>query len=241
MTFESEEDFAQRAARRRLAFQRDPAAISPRGLFDGVEPAGRFRALVAAVVAFSGRGFDATSTRDIAHVAGTSPATLYTYYDSKSDLLFEMSRITFGRVSDLLRRVLERGASPVETIAEMVREYLHFHADEAIVVNVVNRDFRALPLSQLAVLLRMEDDIHREVASVIEAGIDRGDFSVPDVNTAARAVLRLANVAPWFNERASWTVDQVASHHVNLILQMLGHVNEQCMGPSTGRRRLSED
>ncbi|WP_269303972.1 TetR/AcrR family transcriptional regulator [Aeromicrobium sp. HA] len=219
------DDFMELAARRRMSFQRSPAAVSPRGLFDDVEPAGRFRFLVAAVVAFSGRGFHATTTRDIATVAEASPASLYTYYDTKSELLHEMSAITFRYVIDMLREIVDRGAPPVETISVIVREYLRFHAEEKIVVLVVNRDYRALGLSQLAELLGMADEIHQIVESVVRAGIEQGDFSVPDVHTATRAVLRLADVSPWFNERSSRTIDELADHHVGLILQMLGHVS----------------
>lgn len=218
------EDLSELAARRRMSFQRSPAAISPRGLFDDVRPAGRFRFLVAAVVAFSGRGFHATTTRDIATVAMASPASLYTYYDTKSELLHEMATITFRYVIDLLEEIVAAGEPPVETMTRITREYLRFHAEEKVVVLVVNRDYQALGISQLADLMGMADEIHQIVESVIVAGIERGDFSVPDVHTAARAVLRLADVSPWFNERSSRTIDELADHHVGLILQMLGHV-----------------
>lgn len=218
------DDFVELAARRRMSFQRSPEAVSPRGLFDAVEPAGRFRFLVAAVVAFSGRGFHATTTRDIAAVAEASPASLYTYYDTKSELLHEMSSITFRYVIDLLRDIIDGGKQPVETISTIVREYLRFHAEEKTVVLVVNRDYRALGLGQLAELMGMADEIHQLVESVIVSGIERGDFRVPDVHTATRAVLRLADVSPWFNERSSRTLEELADHHVGLILQMLGRV-----------------
>lgn len=219
------EEFTELAARRRISFQRTPEAVSPRGLFDHVRPAGRFRFLVAAVVAFSGRGFHATTTRDIAHVAETSPASLYTYYDSKAELLNEMATITFQYIIAMLREIAARAEPPVETVARMTRDYLRFHAEEKTVVLVVNRDYGALQLSHLAQVLRMLDEIEQIVEAVVIEGTRRGDFHVPDVHTASRALLRLADVSPWFNERSSRSIDEIADLHVALILQMLGHVS----------------
>lgn len=219
------EHLMELAARRRMSFQRAPEAISPRGLFDGVTPSGRFRFLVAAVVAFSGRGFHATTTRDISHVAESSPASLYTYYDTKSDLLHEMSVITFRYVIDMLQEIIDRDLPPVEAMSEIVREYLKFHAEEKVVVMVVNRDYKALGLSQLADLLGMADELHQMVESVVHRGVEQSEFTVPEVHTATRAVLRLADVSTWYNERSSHSLDELAEYHVKLILQMLGHVS----------------
>lgn len=214
------------AGRRRMSFQRPPDAVSPRRLFDHIQPDGRRRFLVAAVVAFSGRGYHATSTRDIATVAQSSSASLYTYYTSKSQLLYEMTVIGFQYTIDLVRGIVDRGLPPVETMAQIVREYIYFHAEEKVLILVINRDYHALAVGHLAHVLNLYEELRGLLEAVILAGITSHDFKVSDVKLAARATLRLADVSPWFNERSLETLDELAASHVNLVLQMLGRVSE---------------
>ena len=49
--------------------------------------------LIAAAHAFADRGYHATTTRDIASLAGMSPAAVYIHYRSKEELLFQISKI----------------------------------------------------------------------------------------------------------------------------------------------------
>ncbi|WP_309117844.1 helix-turn-helix domain-containing protein, partial [Saccharothrix sp.] len=58
--------------------------------------------LIAAAAAFAGRGYHATTTRDIAAQAGMSPAAVYIHYRSKEDLLFQISRIGHRRALEML-------------------------------------------------------------------------------------------------------------------------------------------
>src|SRR5690349_19524093 len=83
-------------AKRLLSFTRlvqgvNVSAVTDPLEWDHVEPAAARRLLTGAVDAFAERGFQATTTRDIASRAGMSPAALYVHYPSKERLLFEIS------------------------------------------------------------------------------------------------------------------------------------------------------
>ena len=205
-----------------MAFQRPHEYVSPRGLFDDVEPKGSRRFLTAAVAAFSGRGYHATTTRDIATLAGSSPAGIYTYYATKADLLYEISVIAHQFILDETVAAIEAADDPVGRISEVVRRSVTYHADEHVLARVVNTDFRSLDVQRLAVIMKMRRQISSLVRDEVQRGVDLGVFHVSHVDGATIAILRLMDVAPWYNERGPMSPGELAEVYLELILKMLG-------------------
>lgn len=207
---------------KRMAFQREHEWVSPRGLFDQVQPKGSRRFLTAAVAAFSGRGYHATTTRDIATLAGSSPAGIYTYYATKADLLYEISLIAHQYILDQTEGALETAEDPAARIGEIVRRSVTYHAEEHVLARVVNTDFRSLDVSRLATIMKMRRRISTIVRDEVRRGVELGVFDVDHVDGAAIAILRLMDVAPWYNERGPMSPAELAEVYLGLIMRMLG-------------------
>ncbi|RNL62482.1 TetR/AcrR family transcriptional regulator [Nocardioides marmoriginsengisoli] len=207
---------------KRMAFQREHEHVSPRGLFDQVEPKGSRRFLTAAVVAFSGRGYHATTTRDIATLAGSSPAGIYTYYATKADLLYEISVIAHQYILDETIAAVAVHEDPIGRISEVVRRSVTYHAEEHVLARVVNTDFRALDVPRLAAILKMRRQISTIVRDEVARGVELGVFDVNHIEGATIAILRLLDVAPWYNERGPMSPAELAEVYVALILKMVG-------------------
>ncbi|GAA3523276.1 TetR/AcrR family transcriptional regulator [Aeromicrobium panaciterrae] len=210
------------AGSKRMPFQRDPESVSPRGVFDDVMPKGSRRFLMAAVSAFAGRGYHATTTRDIASLAGSSPAGIYTYYSTKADLLFEISVIAHDRILSDIEEAVASADDPIGRVAAMVRASVLWHAEEHVLARVVNADFRALDVTRVAKILKIRRTISQIVRNEVQLGVDAGVFSVDHIEGTAIAMLRLMDVAPWYNERGPMSPSQLADVYVELILKMLG-------------------
>ncbi len=210
------------AGSKRMPFQREPESVSPRGVFDDVMPKGSRRFLMAAVSAFAGRGYHATTTRDIASLAGSSPAGIYTYYSTKADLLFEISVIAHDRILADIEEAVASSDNPVGRVAAMVRASVLWHAEEHVLARVVNADFRSLDVTRVAKILKVRRTISQIVRNEVQLGVDAGVFSVDHIEGTAIAMLRLMDVAPWYNERGAMSPSQLADVYVELILKMIG-------------------
>jgi AcrR family transcriptional regulator len=70
----------------------------------------------AAMAVFAEQGFDATSMNDVASAAGVSRRTIYRYFETKDDLVFESPR----RWLEVLNRVLD-----TRTAVESTRDLYH--------------------------------------------------------------------------------------------------------------------
>lgn len=205
-----------------MSFQREPAAISPRGMFNEVTPPGAQRFLLAAISAFAGRGYHASTTRHIALLAGSSPAGMYTYYACKADLLYEMSLITHKFVLGVMKDGLESGTDPAGRMAGLVKASVAFHAEEHVAVRVVNADFRALDVRRLAEIMHLRRKAKQLVVTELTNGVAAGVFTAPHVEGASVAILRLMDVASWYNERGLMSPMELGEVYSDLVLRMLG-------------------
>jgi AcrR family transcriptional regulator len=194
----------------------------PDGLFPQVRPENARRLVVAAMEAFSERGYHATTTRDIAAAAGMSPAALYVHFPSKSALLFAIARGGHQEALDLVRRAVAGSTDPEVRIRRMVSEFVAWHARKHRIARIVQYELYALPEPEFQVvreLRRRTEDLVREV---IADGVAAGRFQVPDVATAARAVLSLGiDVARWYTGRTRPSPDELGRQYADLVLRML--------------------
>jgi AcrR family transcriptional regulator len=197
-------------------------AKSPRGLFDDVQPKNSRRLLLAAITAFARHGYHGTTTRQIAAIAGLSPAALYTHYPTKAALLYEISVVGHEYILMLTRQAVEATDDPREKVVRMVRASVTYHAEEVTLTRVVNAEFRGLDRQRLATILRLRREVSSLVRGVVEEGVASGAFRVSHVHGATVAMLRLMDVSSWYNPDGDMGPEELADVYVELVLGMLG-------------------
>ena len=111
--------------------------------------------LAVAARLFAARGFDRTSTADIAAKARVSKALLYHYYPSKSALLYDIIREHLAYVADALAASDDPSAPPERHLYQLVRATL-----------IAYRDADALHKVQLNELGKLGENEQREVRSL---------------------------------------------------------------------------
>ena len=197
--------------------------MEPDDLWPDVQSAAARRLMAAAVRSFAERGYHATTTRDIATAAEMSPAALYVHFSAKSAVLFAISRSGHERTLALVERILGAAPDPVAAVRELVVEFVAWHAKRHLVARVVQYELHALPPDDLVVVAELRRRTERLVREVIADGVAAGVFTVPDVRTAARAVLSLGvDVARWYTEATKPAPVPLGRQYANLVLRMLG-------------------
>ncbi|MFG3528460.1 TetR/AcrR family transcriptional regulator [Streptomyces sp. NPDC047917] len=187
-----------------------------------VTPEAARRLLVAAVDAFAERGYHATTTRDIAGRAGMSPAALYIHYKTKEELLHRISRIGHDRALFVLEAAADGGGTAAERLAEAVRSFVRWHAEQHTTARVVQYELDALGEEHRTEIVELRRRSDAVVRRIIGEGVQAGEFDVPDVPGTTLAVLSLCiDVARWFNEQGSRTPDEVGELYADLVLRMV--------------------
>lgn len=199
-----------------------PIAKFPRGLFDDVQPDSSRRLLLAAITAFASRGYHGTTTREIASIAGLSPAALYTHYATKAALLYDISLVGHDYILMLTREAVRGTGDPCQKVARIVRTSVMYHAEENTLTRVVNAEFRgALDNKRLATILQRRREVSSLVRGVVEEGVASGVFSVQNVQGTTIAMLRLMDVSSWYNAAGPMQPAELAAVYVDLVLSML--------------------
>ena len=146
----------------------------------------------AALTLFVEKGFAATRSEEVAHLAGVSKGTLYLYYPSKEELFKAVVRQN-------LSALIVEGASVVATYEGSTSDLLLALFDvwwERVADNrsgglhkVVLAEVRNFP--ELAQFYADEVIVpaHRLFEGVVRRGIDRGEFRPVDTGAVAHALL----------------------------------------------------
>jgi AcrR family transcriptional regulator len=145
--------------------------------------------LDAALEVFGERGLAGAKLDDIAKRAGVSKGTIYLYFPNKEELFRDVVRAV---VIDPKKEHAERIASATDDPAEQLTAYLRAHWDFVrspefqTIFKLVTGELHNFP--DLAEFYGREviKPANQLIASVIQRGIDRGDFRRVDPILAAR-------------------------------------------------------
>jgi AcrR family transcriptional regulator len=177
----------------------------------------------AAAQAFADKGFHATTTRDIASVAGLSPAGVYVHFGSKEELLFHLSRSGHQEALRLLRDSLAGVESPVERLTVAMNRFSRWHAEQYQLAKVVQYEFQHLTPEHRAEVLALRKDIDALVRQVLEGGLAAGVFEIADIGDTALALLSMAvDVARWYSPTIRRTPEEIGATNAALALRLVG-------------------
>jgi AcrR family transcriptional regulator len=189
-----------------------------------VTPDAARRMLIAAAHAFSGKGYHATTTRDIASLAGMSPAAVYIHYRSKEELLFNISLVGHQTSLTLLSAI--DGSDATDRLRNAVAGFAGWHAEFHTTARVVQYELGALSAEHHAEVAELRRQIEQRMRSYIEDGVAEGVFDVPDLKGATLAVLSLCiDVARWYRPDGKRTPDEIGALYADLVLRMVRPAN----------------
>ncbi len=181
------------------------------------------RLLEAAADAFSDNGFHATTTRDIASRAGLSPAGVYVHFASKEALLFAISERGHVTARDLLVRAAREAATPTEGLRSIMWLFSRWHADQYRIGRIVQYEFANLTPAHQEAVLSLRKQIDAVVRDVLSAGVEAGEFDVPDVRSTALALMSMCvDVARWYQPGIRRTPEQIGEVNAELGLRLVG-------------------
>ncbi|NKY62476.1 TetR/AcrR family transcriptional regulator [Gordonia rubripertincta] len=185
--------------------------------------AARERLLLAAAEAFAAKGFNATTTRDIANGAQMSSAAVYVHFRSKEELLFELSEAGHRIILGMIDEVDDPAVAPAERLATVVGAFTEHHAREHVRARVVNYELGSLAPDHLETVMELRREITRRVRAIVDAGIENGDFDVADSQATTNAMLSMGiDVARWYRAENSLPPEAMGKFYAELATRMVG-------------------
>jgi len=187
--------------------------------------------LDAAVMVFARQGFHQSTVAQVAKAAGVADGTIYLYFKSKDDILFQFYEYKARQVFERFRRAVDEAVHAVDKLRNLVRTHLsEFQSDihMAIVYQAETHQHRRAAQAAIKEMSKMYRDI---VIEIVELGQREGDLR-PDLTISL--VMRLINGAvnevinAWIHAGGEYDLVSMADPLVELFLSGIGEPGKGC-------------
>lgn len=183
---------------------------------------------VAAVI-FHEKGYDATSTKDIADAAGLLKGSLYYYVETKEDFLFEIIKENYEGAIATLDRVRRFEGTALERLARLIGEHFRYFVENLVTTTVFFREFRALSPERQAIIAAEGDEYLDYVRELLSEGQRDGSISAEvDIRVTSVGIVGMVNSAwLWYHPDGSRSSDEIAAEFVKVIIS--GIASDACI------------
>ncbi len=183
--------------------------------------------LEAAEKVFSQKGYSQATVDDISDEAQFSKATIYRYFDSKSDIFSEIIMASFLEARKNILRISKKNQSAEERIEELIKFILSYFRSKKNSARIflmerssmkqilgMDIDNHAMPIDSKQPIpdnyLKIMKDIFEAMCTIIQEGIDSGEFRRVDTREACfvlGAMLRGCNFKGPLHEK-EYSIEQ---------------------------------
>jgi AcrR family transcriptional regulator len=185
----------------------------------------------AASALFSGRGYAATSMRDIAAALDLQGGSLYAHVASKEELLWSIVDDAARRFHAAVRPLAEGRGAAAERLRAMVHAHVGVFADGLERASVYLYEWTFLGQERREPIARSRDGYQAMFERVVAEGQASGELAAADPKLAATFVLSAVNALPrWFRADGPLSLDQVAAEYADLFLRGLQPVPYRSTG-----------
>ncbi|TDV56228.1 TetR/AcrR family transcriptional regulator [Actinophytocola oryzae] len=156
--------------------------------------------LDAAAEVFLEKGYDASSTQEIADKVGILKGSLYYYVTSKEDFLYEIIRETHTGAVRAIEPVLAMETDGLHRLANLILRQVEFFTANRTKSVVFFREYRALSAERRAEIEPEGERYRAMVGALLADGQQDGTISADlDVRMTSMAIVEMLNsVHRWF-------------------------------------------
>jgi AcrR family transcriptional regulator len=179
----------------------------------------RHDVLIAARDLFEERGFEGTTTDDVASAARIAKRSLYRHFSSKEQLLYELQE---NFVQALLQEARKLEGNPEQRLRRMVASHIQVLRDHRREVKVFLEEAKHVGGTRRIGIMQGQQTYEQAFAQILQDGVDSGVFEIPDVQLACRAILGALNDGyRWYDDSID-DAEHVAAQFIRLIVSGIG-------------------
>lgn len=170
---------------------------------------------------FRAKGFDGTSTRELAAAAGVQSASLYHYMSGKEDLLHDICMQGNAMMIAAVSEAVRNSESPLESVEIAIRAHLRTAIENRDVYLTTLSEIRSLsPSRQRAIRAKREEYgalLEKLFLAAQESGDIRSDISARHLSLLMRNLLAWTLV--WFHADGELSIDEIAGLMIKVFFE----------------------
>lgn len=179
--------------------------------------------------------YQGTTLDDIAKALGFTKPFIYSHFRSKVELLAFICRQGTEACLSIAQQALKQDGTASERMEWLIR-----HFTDAVIAHEPNiaiyfREVKNLDPDTIKHIQTMQKRFDQNVAKLLEAGIEAGEFEVPDVRATTLAIGGLISwIYTWHRPGSRYPKEQLSEIMATLVMRMI----EKRMPARTGSPRL---
>ena len=172
---------------------------------------------------FAEKGFDGTSMRDISQACGISKALLYHHFESKNNLYAQIAFNSSQHLNEFVeQRIPDDGSAAEKIHAFMIAMAMFFEQHRWAWIAASAAFWNDPDRHRLEMRIRRRKALEGRLRTLIQQGIDNGEFNQTDPAMTGRLILSAINwMHRWYNPAGNLTPPEIASTYFETIMQGL--------------------
>jgi AcrR family transcriptional regulator len=172
----------------------------------------------AAATLIKQRGFNGSSMETLARKLRIRKATLYHYFSSKQELLYETLVEAVGGALARVEKIVNSDLSS----REKLRLFLVDHIDSIVLnlepVSVFIEEGRFLQRQYREKYVQMRDEYEKLLRAILREGMARGEFRKVDPKVCGFAILGMCNwIIRWYNPEGPLSSHDIALQYTDFV------------------------
>ena len=165
-------------------------------------------------------GYDETSVDDIALANDIGKSTLYHYFESREEMLFEMHEAFAERLLEAARESEKDNSTPAEELRSLMVAIVTLNETLPGYIRAFFENYQELSGKMRRTAMEKRNNYRKHLEGIIERGIEQGEFKPVDPSVAAYGVLGICNwTFHWFTPGGRMKGDELGAFLCDLLLR----------------------
>ena len=180
--------------------------------------------LLPAAAMIRKEGIRGASVEDLVEAVGVSKGTLYYHIRTKEGLLYWIHESVTNEGCERWAKVIEEtaGQPAITTLRRMIEEHCQIIREYTDCVAVISEEMKNLSPEMQKVIRERRASYQTMLESVLERGVENGEFVVPSVRDVASIVIGTLNsMYRWFSVGGPMSAPELAETITELLLHGL--------------------
>ena len=182
----------------------------------------REQILFSAISIINQRGYDGATMEDIAADLLMTKSSLYYYFKSKGDLMYQCHNFVLSQAVTDLEHDLNADGTAEEVLRGMISTHMDYVLDEKETNNLIIEPHSYFNEEQLEPVLKLRKHYSSLFDKVIEKGISTGEFTVDKPLVVRMIILGSTNwTQQWFSPNGKMTKEELKQDFGDYFLKLL--------------------
>ena len=180
----------------------------------------RDKIIQVSVTLFEKKGFRSTTMREIAKKTGLNQGSLYYYFKSKSDILYEIYLQMMKGILEDENKLANLKISEDEKIKVIINDIINLIGTQKALTTVVYREHISLSPIHLKSLQKSSKGYRSVLEKIFIDGVKKGIFKSLDPGIVTLALVGMCNWAyMWLNQNGSVSLKEISKLFSEVFLE----------------------